>query len=99
MIDFNAYWDALQSGGACPRQGANVNCGSHGMARSVTQGQSYDEGRVEEVNRLGVHGSAWFHGLQQHVVYSPAWECSYKLNDQPVRERVTASYYYLLLYY
>ena len=28
---------------------------------------------------------------QQCMVYSRAWECSYKLNDQPIREWVTAS--------
>ena len=30
-------------------------------------------------------------GLQQCTVYFWAWECSYKLNDRPVREQVTAS--------
>ena len=29
--------------------------------------------------------------MQQCIVYSRAWECSYKPNDQPVREGVTAS--------
>ena len=38
----------------------------------------------------------WLHGLQQCMVYSWALECTfcsymYKLNHQPVRERVTAS--------
>ena len=28
--------------------------------------------------------------------YSRAWECSYKLNDQPVHEQVTASVYTFL---
>ena len=52
------------------------------MARSVTKAQSHtcNKGRVEDVV-TGVHGSAWFHGLQQYIVYSQAWECSYKLND------------------
>ena len=66
-------------------QGANVKCGRHRIARSVTGAQCH--GR----SVTGVHGSAWFHGLQQCIVYSRAWECSYQLNDQPVRERVTAS--------
>ena len=30
-------------------QGAKVKCGRHGIARSVTEAQSHDEGRVEEV--------------------------------------------------
>ena len=30
-------------------QGGNVKCGRYGMAHSVTEAQSYDEGRVEEV--------------------------------------------------
>ena len=30
-------------------QGANVKCGRLGMARSVTEAQSHDDGRVEEV--------------------------------------------------
>ena len=34
---------------------------------------------------------AWLHSLLECMVYSWAWECNYKLNDQPVRERVTAS--------
>ena len=47
MMDFNAYWDALHSGGCMPYdywQGANVKCGRHGMARSVTETQSHEEG-------------------------------------------------------
>ena len=39
----------------------------------------------------GVHGSILFNNCQQCIVYSRAWECSYKLSDQPVCERVTAS--------
>ena len=31
------------------------------------------------------------HGLKQCIVYFRAWECSYKVNDQPIREQVTAS--------
>ena len=57
------------------------------MARSVTEAQSHSEGRVEEVYRECMVS----HGLQQCIVYSLSWECSYKLNDKPVRERVTAS--------
>ena len=30
-------------------QGANVKCGKHEMAHRVTEAQSHDEGRVEEV--------------------------------------------------
>ena len=30
-------------------QGANVKYGRHGVARSVTEVQSHDEGRVEDV--------------------------------------------------
>ena len=30
-------------------KGGNVKSGRHGMAHSVTEAQSYDEGRVEEV--------------------------------------------------
>ena len=39
-------------------QGANVKCGRHGMAHSVTEAQSHDEGRVEELQQefTGVHG-------------------------------------------
>ena len=47
-------------------QGLNVKCGRHGMALSVTEVQSHDEGRVEE-SVSGVHGSVWFHGLQQCI--------------------------------
>ena len=35
-----------------------------------------------------------FNSFQKCIVYSRAWECSYILDDQPVRERVMASYYY-----
>ena len=32
----------------------------------------------------------WLHGSLQWLVYSWAWECNYKVNDQPVCERVMA---------
>ena len=59
------------------------------MAHIVTEALS-DERMVEEVS-TGVNKSVWFHGLQQCIVHSWAWECSYKINYQPVHERVTAS--------
>ena len=31
------------------RHGANVKCGRHGLASSVTEAESHDEGRVKEV--------------------------------------------------
>ena len=34
---------------------------------------------------------AWLHDLLQCEVYSWAWECNYKLNDQTICEWVTAS--------
>ena len=51
VIDFNVYWDALHTGGYMPYDywhGANVKCRRHGMARSVTEAQSYEQGKVEE---------------------------------------------------
>ena len=30
-------------------QGENLKCGKHGLAQSLTEAQSHDEGRVEEV--------------------------------------------------
>ena len=36
-----------------------------------------------------------FHDLLQCLVYSWAWECNHKLNDQPIREWDTASRYCL----
>ena len=38
------------------------------------------------------------HGLQQCIVHSGGWECGYKLNDQPVREQVTASAELMYMY-
>ena len=38
-----------------------------------------------------VHRSTLFNSFQQCIVYSQPLECSSKLNDQPVREQVTAS--------
>ena len=38
-------------------QGANVKCGRHGMARSVTEAQSHDDGTGGK-SVTGVHGSA-----------------------------------------
>ena len=47
-------------------QGANVKCGRHGMARSVREAQSHDEGRGgrsvaeshgKEVTKVQLHGS------------------------------------------
>ena len=61
MMDFNAYWDACTDYWWVHAidywQGTNVKCGSHGMARSVTEAQSHDEGRGGR-SVTGVHGSA-----------------------------------------
>ena len=38
---------------------------------------------------------AWLHSSLECMVYSWAWECKYTLNDQPVRERVTARIIYI----
>ena len=92
VIDFNVSWNALHTGVCIPIdnwQGANVKCRRHGMDNSVAEAGSHDEGRVEK-SVTGVHGSTLFNNFQQRIVYSWAWECKYKLNDQPVRERVTA---------
>ena len=68
--------------------------------RSVTGASSREgNGDIEQKCNWG-HGEtsghrsitgAWLHSLQQCMMYFRAWECSYKLNDQPVCERVTAS--------
>ena len=46
LLECTAYWwvHAIDYW-----QGANVKCGRHGMARSVTEAQSYDEGSVKKV--------------------------------------------------
>ena len=44
MIDFNAYWAALATGGWHGLL-ARRKCGRPGMAGSVTEAQSHDEGR------------------------------------------------------
>ena len=56
------------------------------------------EGTEQEYNwglgKMSGHRSVtgpWLHDLLECMVYSLAWECNYKLNDQPVREWVTAS--------
>ena len=55
LLGYTAYWwvHAINYW-----QGAHVKCEKHGMARSVTDAQSHDECRVEEVQQefMGVHG-------------------------------------------
>ena len=53
-----------------------------------------DWGHGETSRQRSVTG-AWLHGLRQCMVYSQPWECSYKLNDQLIRKRLTASMNYL----
>ena len=48
MMDFNAYWDALHTGGCMAKntgRAQNVKCGRDGMTHSVTEAQSHDEGK------------------------------------------------------
>ena len=53
--------------------------------------QKYNGGHEKTSGHNGVAGG-WLHGSPQCEVSSWAWEFNYKLNNQPVRERVTASY-------
>ena len=46
------------------------------------------------MKKMSGHGSAMgacLHGLLEYMAYPWAWEGNYKINDQPVHERVTAS--------
>ena len=57
----DAYWDAYTAYWWVHAidywQDANVKCGRHGVACSVTEAQSHDKGRGER-SVTGVHGSA-----------------------------------------
>ena len=69
-IDFSAYCAAFPTG-EWKRLLAQCNCNMCGpkMARSVTEGQSHDEGR----GGRGVTGVQWGHKTK---VYLGAWKCN-----------------------
>ena len=98
VIEFNAYWAALPTllvGTIDYWQDAIVKCERHGITGSVTEVQSHDKGgRSVTGGKTSGHGiitGAWLHSLLECMVYYWAWEYNYKLNYQPIHERVTAS--------